>query len=65
MLGTMKECRACDRVWGVFGVIVGAGILVIGIDLVTGGAITRALTGGARHLASVTPIREDVDDDTA
>jgi hypothetical protein len=39
-------CRPCEIAWGSFGVIAGLVLLFIGADLLTGGAITRAISGG-------------------
>lgn len=36
-----EECEFCDRIWGVFGVATGALILLIGLDLLSGGTIGR------------------------
>lgn len=36
-----EECQFCDRIWGVFGVATGALILLIGLDLLSGGTIGR------------------------
>lgn len=38
-----EECRFCDRIWGVFGIATGALILLIGIDLLSGGLIGKVV----------------------
>jgi hypothetical protein len=46
-MGTMdkaKDCRPCEITWGVFGVLAGTVLFAIGLDLLTGGRITQALT---------------------
>lgn len=40
-----KECKLCDRIWGVFGLILAVGFLYISIDVLTGGFITTAIAG--------------------
>jgi hypothetical protein len=35
----------CERVWGLVGVAAGLAILFIGVDLMLGGGLTRALFG--------------------
>jgi hypothetical protein len=57
----VKECRQCDLVWGLAGVLFGSLILAIGADLITRGALTRALTGRRRQLADI-PLGEVNDD---
>jgi hypothetical protein len=32
-----KECKLCDRVWGVAGIAMGMLIMLIGFDLLSGG----------------------------
>jgi hypothetical protein len=39
-----KDCRPCEITWGVFGVLAGCVLFAIGLDLLTGGRITQALT---------------------
>lgn len=36
-----EKCEFCDRIWGVFGVATGTLILLIGLDLLSGGFIGR------------------------
>lgn len=36
-----EKCEFCDRVWGVFGVATGALVFLIGMDLLSGGFISR------------------------
>jgi hypothetical protein len=55
----VKQCRACDRAWGAFGIVMGLVVLAIGLDLMTGGALTRAAS--PRKLATVTDIRSKHD----
>jgi hypothetical protein len=56
----VRECRKCDLAWGIGGVIFGVLLLALGADLITRGALTRALTG-APKLADV-PTGEISDD---
>lgn len=58
----VKECRKCDRAWGLIGIGFGTVILIIGIDLLTGGALARLVSRAP--LAPVIPLRT-ADDDTA
>lgn len=56
----VRECRKCDWVWGVAGVVFGGLIFVIGLDLLTGGALTRLVSGA--KIAAVEPQGEHNDD---
>jgi hypothetical protein len=38
-----RECQFCDRVWGFVGVAIALAIGYVGLDLLTGGALTTAL----------------------
>ena len=38
-----KKCVFCDRIWGVFGVALGGLIMLIGFDLLSGGALARVI----------------------
>lgn len=58
----VSECRKCDRAWGLIGIGFGTVILVIGIDLLSGGALARLLTRGAQ-VAPVIPLRSADDRD--
>jgi hypothetical protein len=39
-------CRPCEIAWGTFGIVAGCVLFAIGLDLLTGGRLTRALTRG-------------------
>jgi hypothetical protein len=41
----VRTCRPCDRIWGAFGLLAGGALIYMGLDLLTGGALTRAITG--------------------
>jgi hypothetical protein len=41
----VKPCRPCEIAWGTFGVLAGLVLLAIGADLLTGGRLTRAISG--------------------
>jgi hypothetical protein len=43
--GEPRTCLFCERVWGLVGVAAGLAILFIGVDLMLGGGLTRALFG--------------------
>jgi hypothetical protein len=60
-----RECRKCDAVWGLAGVFFGGLILAIGVDLLTGGALGRVLTGGARKAAAAADMGDIADDDAS
>jgi hypothetical protein len=49
------EVTWAERGLAVLGLIVGAGLSYIALDMLTGGMLTRSLTRGAK-LASVTPL---------
>lgn len=46
-MGKKRDCRPCDLLWGAVGIGAGMLLLYIGIDLLTNGAITAMITGGA------------------
>jgi hypothetical protein len=48
MPGKNEKCLFCDRIWGVFGVALGGLILLIGMDLLSGGSISR-MVGKPRY----------------
>jgi len=48
-----KECIWCDRAWALLGLIAGAGIAFMAIDLMGGGFLTRSLTTRVPKLAAV------------
>ena len=43
---TKTECRLCEQVGGLFGILLGAVILFIGIDVLTGGSLSTLISGG-------------------
>lgn len=53
-----EECRFCDRIWGVFGVATGALILLIGLDLLSGGTIGRMVGKPSARVVSDDSISE-------
>lgn len=40
-----RQCVFCDRAWGVFGLLIGAMFLYIGIDMLTGSRLSTMLSG--------------------
>ena len=40
---TERECAWCDRAWAVIGIATGLLIVVIGVDLATGGRVAGVL----------------------
>ena len=40
-----KPCRPCEMVWGVIGALAGIVLLYMGVDLLSGGALTAAISG--------------------
>lgn len=42
-----KRCVMCERVSGIFGILLGAIVLFIGIDILTNGAISGLISGRA------------------
>lgn len=40
-----KECALCGKVLGAFGILLGAVLLLISVDVLTDGGITGLLTG--------------------
>lgn len=40
-----KPCRPCEAAWGVIGILAGIVLLYMGADLLTGGALTAAISG--------------------
>lgn len=40
-----KPCRPCEMVWGVIGVVAGMVLLYMGADLLSGGALSAAISG--------------------
>jgi hypothetical protein len=60
MPGKNEKCLFCDRVWGVFGVALGGLILLIGMDLLSGGSIGRMV--GKPRLEDDLPEVEDVEE---
>jgi hypothetical protein len=55
-----EKCLFCDRVWGVFGVALGGLILLIGMDLLSGGSIGRMV--GKPRLEDDLPEVEDAEE---
>lgn len=50
--------------WGVIGVVTGAALLLIGVDLLTGGQLTRLVTSAMRETtAQVFTLIEGTDED--
>jgi hypothetical protein len=47
---TPRECSFCDRAWGLVGLATALIIGAVGLDLLLGGAITRAMTRTAERL---------------
>lgn len=41
---TRKDCKWCDRAWGINGLLLGAIFTYAGLDLLTGGGLTRYIT---------------------
>jgi thiamine monophosphate kinase len=41
--GEPKPCALCDILTGILGVLAGMGMIYIGVDLITGGRITRMI----------------------
>lgn len=62
--GETRGCGPCARGGGLLLLAVGLGLGWIGADLLTGGALTRLVTGGAAVglRAAATVIEEDDDD---
>lgn len=52
-----EKCIFCDRIWGVFGVALGGLILLIGMDLLSGGSISR-MVGKPRYEDDLPPAEE-------
>ena len=48
-----KECIWCDRLWALLGLVAGAGIAFMAVDLMGGGFLTRSLTRKVPKLAAV------------
>lgn len=42
-------CRFCEIAWGTLGLTAGCILIFIGLDLISGGALTRTLTKGVRN----------------
>ena len=55
------KCVFCDRVWGVFGVALGGLILLIGMDLLSGGSISR-MVGKPRPELDVPEVEDEVEE---
>lgn len=53
-----KECIWCDRGWALLGLLAGAGIAFMAIDLLTSGMLTRSLTKRVPQLAAVVDLPE-------
>jgi hypothetical protein len=53
-----KECIWCDRAWALLGLLAGAGIAFMAIDLMGGGFLTRSLTKRVPQLAAVIDLPE-------
>jgi len=47
-----QECIWCDRAWALLGLLAGAGIAFMAIDLLGGGFLTRSLTRRLRISAT-------------
>ena len=48
-----KECVWCDRAMALLGLLAGAGIAYLAVDLLTDGLLTRSLAGKSPRLAAV------------
>jgi hypothetical protein len=48
-----RECAWCDKAWGLIGLATALIIGAVGLDLLLGGAITRAMTRTAERLEAV------------
>lgn len=42
-----KKCTLCERLGGVFGVLLGGILLFISIDVLTGGKLSTLISGGS------------------
>jgi len=47
------ECIWCDRAWALLGLVAGAGLAFIAVDLLTSGMLTKSLTRRVPQLAAV------------
>jgi hypothetical protein len=47
-----KKCVMCERLSGMFGIALGLVVLLIGIDLLTDGGISKMISGGLREVES-------------
>jgi hypothetical protein len=56
-----EECAFCDRIWGVFGIATGALIMLIGIDLLSGGLIGKLV--GKSNAGTITDSIDDSDEE--
>jgi hypothetical protein len=43
-----KRCVMCERMTGVFGILLGTVILLIAIDILSNGGISNLISGGAK-----------------
>jgi hypothetical protein len=41
----IRQCRPCDVLWGTLGLLITVAVGYISIDLLAGGALTRAIAG--------------------
>lgn len=58
-----KECIWCDRAWALLGLLAGAGIAFMAVDLLTRGMLTRSVTKRVPQLGVVVdlPGRDETD----
>ena len=48
-----KDCLWCDRAMALLGLLAGAGVAFLAVDLLTNGMLTRSLTKASPRLAAV------------
>lgn len=52
-----KKCVMCDKLWGVFGLLISVAFIYISIDVLTDGAITRVISGSGREAEEVEDVQ--------
>jgi hypothetical protein len=41
-----KECKLCERIGGILGLAIGAILIFISVDILTGGELSNLISGG-------------------
>ena len=58
MPGQKRDCRPCEIAWAVLGLIAAGALFYMAADILWDVPLPAWVTGGARHLASVSPIHD-------